>query len=257
VNPDGTVTYVPAPGFSGPVSFTYTVCDKLQPTVCSSAPINLTVSPIVILPADLLITKQVSQSVVAVGSNVTFTITVQNLGPGNAIDVSVLDTLTRNSSVQIIGAATPSKGTFNTTTGIWTVGNLSASETATLTLTVQTKAEGVLVNVASVTATGSQDPNPNNNEASSCASVPVKLCPGDEFIVTVPDKYQNVSWYKNGALYATGNSITITQLGTYSVNSTDGGCPLTGCCPILVEDGDCCPTDKCVPFVIKKTKSRL
>ncbi|GAB3540820.1 Ig-like domain-containing protein [Spirosoma fluminis] len=257
VNPDGTVTYTPAAGFTGPISFTYTVCDNLQPTSCSSAPISLTVQPAANQPADLLITKQVSQSVATVGTSVSFTITVQNLGPGSAIGVTVLDTLARNGSALLLGTPTPSKGSYNTTTGVWTVGSLSASEIVTLVLTVQIQAQGVLINTASVTATGSQDPVASNNEASSCATVPIQLCTGDEFIVTVPDRYQGVQWFRNGSAYATGNSILITQVGTYSVTSTDGSCPLTGCCPIIVEEGNCCAPDKCVPFVIKKTKSRL
>ena len=45
VNPDGTISFTPAPGFTGPVSFIYTVCAITQPTVCTSAPISLTVNP--------------------------------------------------------------------------------------------------------------------------------------------------------------------------------------------------------------------
>ncbi|WP_170061094.1 Ig-like domain-containing protein [Spirosoma aerolatum] len=44
LNPDGTFTYTPPPGFSGPVSFTYTICDKTSPTVCSRAVVGVNVS---------------------------------------------------------------------------------------------------------------------------------------------------------------------------------------------------------------------
>ncbi len=47
VNADGTIKYSPAPGFSGPVSFTYTICAPTQTTICSSAPVNLTVNALV------------------------------------------------------------------------------------------------------------------------------------------------------------------------------------------------------------------
>lgn len=257
VNANGTLNYVAAPGFSGPVSFTYTICDQLQPTVCSSAVVSLTVLSATPQPADLLITKQVSQSLVAVGSSLSFTLTVQNLGPGGAVGVSVQDALVSSSSALLQGTPTPSRGSFDATSGIWTVGNLGAGETATLVLTLIVQREGVLTNTASVTATGSQDPNAANNTASSCASVPVRLCTGEEFIASVPNTYQNVQWYRNGVLFTTGSTATITEIGVYTVTSTNGTCPISGCCPIIVESANCCPADLCVPLVIRKTRTRL
>ena len=259
VNPDGTVTYTPAPGFTGPISFTYTVCDISQPTVCSSSPISLTVQAAPNQSADLLITKKVSQAGSAVGDVVSFTVTVQNMGPGSAIGVTVTDTLLRNSTVQVQGTPAVSKGSFNAATGLWTVGDLTANETVTFVLSVRLLSEGVVVNVASVTATGSQDFNETNNMASACTSVPYILCSGESLTVSVPREYQNVQWYRNGNSTAvfTGNTVTIDLPGTYTVSSSNGSCPIAGCCPIIIQQGACCPPDACVPFVIKKTKSRL
>ncbi|WP_019987195.1 Ig-like domain-containing protein [Rudanella lutea] len=257
VNPDGTIRYTPAPGYTGPVSFSYTLCDLAQPTLCVTAGISLDVVPASNTPADLLVTKQVSQSMAAVGAAVSFTVTIQNLGPGSAVGVTALDTLTRNGAAVLQGTPTASKGSYNATSGVWTIGGLAAGESATLVLTVLIQAEGILTNTASVTATGSQDPNPANNEATACTSVPVKLCAGDEFIVSVPARYTDVRWFRNGVLFATGSSTTLTQTGIYTVESSSAGCPITGCCPIVVEAGNCCPPDLCVPFTIKKTKSRL
>ncbi len=45
VNANGTIGFVPAAGFTGPVSFTYTICDISQPSVCASAVVSLTVNP--------------------------------------------------------------------------------------------------------------------------------------------------------------------------------------------------------------------
>ena len=45
LNPNGTIGFIPAPGFTGPISFTYTICSISQPTVCASAPVSLTVNP--------------------------------------------------------------------------------------------------------------------------------------------------------------------------------------------------------------------
>jgi uncharacterized repeat protein (TIGR01451 family) len=259
VNPDKTVSFTPAPGFSGPVSFTYTICDIIQPTVCTSARVDLTIQAAPNQSADLLITKKVSQSGSAVGDVVSFTITVQNMGPGSATGVLVTDTLLRNSTVQLQGTPTPSKGSFNSTTGLWTVGDLTANETVTFVLSVRLLSEGVVVNVASVTATGSQDPNETNNTASACTSVPYVLCSGESLTVSVPREYLNVQWYRNGGSTPvfTGNTVTIDLAGSYTVSASNGSCPIAGCCPIVIQQGTCCPPDACVPFVIKKTKSRF
>ena len=46
LNPDGTVTYTPAAGFSGTDSFTYTLRDFEQPTWGSTATVTVTVNPV-------------------------------------------------------------------------------------------------------------------------------------------------------------------------------------------------------------------
>ena len=256
VNPNGTISYTPAPGFAGPVSFTYTICSNTPSGFCSSAPVQLTVLASPIPMADLAITKQVSQPVSATGSVVSFTITVQNNGPDNAIDVFVTDTLTHNNLVQLQGTPVPSKGKFDPVKGIWTVGNLTPGETVTLVLSVRLLAEGVSVNVASVTATGSQDTNLANNQASACTSVPYVLCSGKSMTASVPMQYQDVVWYRNGDAtpYGTGHSILITQEGSYSVKASNNSCPIAGCCPIIVQEEVCCAPTTCTPIVIRRTK---
>jgi uncharacterized repeat protein (TIGR01451 family) len=254
VNPDGTISYTADAGYVGQVSFTYTICDLSQPNICSSASVTIEVLPAPAQPADLLITKQVSQSSVALGSNVSFTLTVQNIGPGSAIGVSVLDSLIAADPTLLQGAPTPSQGSFNSATGLWTIGDLAAGGTATLVITVKAQAGGYLVNTASVTATGSSDPNPANNAVSACASVPVQLCNGSAFTASVPASYQDVRWFRNGVLFSTGNTVTITEIGVYTVTSISGTCPTGGCCPIIVENGNCCPPTKCVPFVVTRTR---
>ena len=44
VNPDGTVTYTPAVGFSGTDSYTYRICDTSTPAVCGSATVTVAVT---------------------------------------------------------------------------------------------------------------------------------------------------------------------------------------------------------------------
>ncbi|MFM2269910.1 MAG: hypothetical protein RL757_3351, partial [Bacteroidota bacterium] len=45
VNPDGTVTFTPAPGFSGSAVFQYSVCDNGSPVKCDTASVNINVYP--------------------------------------------------------------------------------------------------------------------------------------------------------------------------------------------------------------------
>ena len=45
INPDGTFTFIPAPGFIGETEVTYTVCDNIIPAGCSTAVLRLLVTP--------------------------------------------------------------------------------------------------------------------------------------------------------------------------------------------------------------------
>jgi hypothetical protein len=48
VNPDGTVTFTPTPGFTGTGTFKYQVCDNGLPNLCATADVNVTVTPPVV-----------------------------------------------------------------------------------------------------------------------------------------------------------------------------------------------------------------
>ncbi|ROU07236.1 DUF7507 domain-containing protein [Lysobacter enzymogenes] len=45
VNSDGTITYTPRNNFSGDDVYTYTICEKLNPTNCATAKVSVTVQP--------------------------------------------------------------------------------------------------------------------------------------------------------------------------------------------------------------------
>jgi hypothetical protein len=61
-------------------------------------------------------------------------------------------------------SATPSKGTVDTSTAVWSIGELQVGEEATLILTGTISATST--NIASITGNYS-DPNINNNTASA------------------------------------------------------------------------------------------
>lgn len=56
VNPDGTVTYTPATNYAGPDSFTYRVCDRINPIVCADATVDVTVQPNTVDAQDHIVT---------------------------------------------------------------------------------------------------------------------------------------------------------------------------------------------------------
>ncbi|MGL6298093.1 MAG: hypothetical protein ACRC1M_02890, partial [Methanobacteriaceae archaeon] len=145
--------------------------------------LNLTV--IATKKADLAITKLVNNTNPKVNDTVNFTITVTNNGPNNATNVTVTDTINYNNStnnlinsselgiIDIISVV-PSTGSYNNTSGIWNIGNLSVNSTVSMNITVRIKVTGQIINTANVTAT-QEDPNLNNNVASAVLSASQKI----------------------------------------------------------------------------------
>ena len=87
--------------------------------------------------ADLGITNGEDDTTPSVGDTVTFTVTLTNNGPLDDTGIIVTDIvpagLTYSSSVA-------DQGTYDATTGIWTVGSVANTGTATLTLKVTRRA---------------------------------------------------------------------------------------------------------------------
>jgi len=116
--------------------------------------------------ADLYVTKTVNDATPNVGDNVTFTITVDNLGPSSAQSVSLTDTLP--AGLQFVNA-TPSTGNF--AGGVWTLGTVASGATPTLTLVAKVLAPSSgpvspQKNTATATST-TPDPDPDNNTGTS------------------------------------------------------------------------------------------
>jgi hypothetical protein len=83
------------------------------------------------------------------------------------------------------------------------------------------------------------------------------LCPGEKVEARVPSTLSNVQWFKNGSTtpIATGHTVLLSDVGTYTFTAINQTCPANGCCPIIIEAGtNCCPVDLCIPFTIKKRK---
>ncbi|HEU4402866.1 MAG TPA: DUF4347 domain-containing protein, partial [Candidatus Polarisedimenticolia bacterium] len=114
---------------------------------------SVTLTPVAV--ADLSLTKSASSLTPNVGSNVTFTITVSNAGPSGATGVTVTDLLPAGFS--FVSSAGP--GTYNSGTGLWTIGAIANAGSATLTITATVLASGSYTNGAQVQASGQTDPD--------------------------------------------------------------------------------------------------
>jgi len=122
--------------------------------------------------ADVAITKSVDNTAPQASSAINYTLTVSALGPATSTGLTVIDVLP---SELTFVSSTPSIGFYSSSTGVWDIGDLSASSTASLMIRaiVNQNTDGrVIINSASITQNASSsDPNTQNNTARTSISV--------------------------------------------------------------------------------------
>lgn len=251
INSDGTFTYTPNTGYTGPDQFVYEICDNFTPKLCSQAIVFIIPKSTTTGTSDLRITKTLTgNKITTLNSTVTYTVVVRNPGPDAATNIVVKDSV--GTGLQLI-TATPNKGTFSNP--LWSISMLAAGDSAILTVTAKAISEGISNNYVRIVQLDQNDPVKSNNDASACVTVPLKLCAGQKVEASVPSTYTNVVWYKNGQQVATGNVVLFSEVGTYTFTATNTACPAAGCCPLVIEaDSNCCPVQICIPVTIKKVK---
>ncbi len=116
---------------------------------------------------DLQITKSANPDSANVGEEISYKVTVSNMGRGTAKDVAVTDSAPEGTTLV---SPEVSLGSYDQSTGVWSIGDLSPEESATLTLTVTADSPGSKTNNAEVT-TSSNDIDPGNNAASATSTV--------------------------------------------------------------------------------------
>ncbi|MDD2673239.1 MAG: Calx-beta domain-containing protein, partial [Flavobacterium sp.] len=200
----------------------YSVASTLScGSLIQSKPVTVT------LCTDLGITKTVDSSSPCVGSNVEFTIKVTDLGPNNATGVSVNDLLPAGYDFVSSNA---SIGSYNSATGIWSIGDLNNSDIVTLKVTAKVKSSGSYTNTATIVAS-QPDSNATNNTASA-ATTPISSTPpavnaGDDKslacgVITVKLDGNNPS------SSATGKWTIVTGTGGSFVSDTNQKTDFTG-----------------------------
>jgi uncharacterized repeat protein (TIGR01451 family) len=119
--------------------------------------------------ADIGIMKYASTTTPNYLDNVTFTIKAHNYGPDQATGVQVTDLLPTGLKYIL---STVTQGTYNSTSGVWIIGNINNGTTMLLTILAQIEKTGNITNTANKTGENEYDPNPNNNQDSKTLNVP-------------------------------------------------------------------------------------
>ena len=128
----------------------------------------------VTLLADLVVSKTVNTTLPDIGQNFTYTVKLRNNGPSQAYSVVVTDLLP--SGLTFV-AATTSVGSYNDTSGLWTVGTLpvrAVGQESTLTIVARAiDSVGGVTKVNTATAGGGQpEPVPGLPSTASVTVVP-------------------------------------------------------------------------------------
>jgi uncharacterized repeat protein (TIGR01451 family) len=126
-------------------------------------------------PADLAVTGAAQPATALVGSNLTFTMTVTNLGPNTASNVVFTDRLSADmnyvSAASARGSCTQSNKVVRCQ-----IDRLAAGEHATVTITVIPQFGGGILNLASVVSSAA-DPDTANNASSLVIPTLLRLPP--------------------------------------------------------------------------------
>jgi hypothetical protein len=136
----------------------------------------------------------------------------------------------------------------------WAISSLLPGESKTLTINARVIMPGISTNTAIIETLDQIDTDPTNDVAVVCVSVPIVLCQGESVELSVPSSSTNVQWYKDDVLFASGNTVLVTESGSYTNKSAENTCPTNNCCPIVVVTQLCCPAEICIPITIKKIR---
>ena len=165
MNTNGTYSFTPAPGFTGPIEIVYTVCGG-APSVCANATLHLLVTPVI--PTKILDVIKVANSAkmnLDGSFNIDFVIKVKNLTPEYIDSVLVKDDLTKvfkdTRGVSVVSIIVSGKliknnnydGISNTDLlFIQSALDAKKEDSIILTVNVQSNQSGNFVNTAIVTA---------------------------------------------------------------------------------------------------------
>lgn len=182
--------------------------------------------------ADLSLTKAVSNASPNNGATISYTLNVTNASgsPQTATGVTVEDVLPAGFTF----ASASGFGSYNSGTGVWTVGSIPAGTTRTLTITgtVNATSGATIVNSAEITASSvtDSDSTPNNGAAGeddydsasftvsgtrTAGTPPTLLCSAG----TTTHDWDSISW----SVGQTSGSYALANIGTMNFNIAISG----------------------------------
>ncbi len=222
-------------GFNGQNSlgtWTLEICDQYAADTGTfhQADLYLTQAPTAY--ADLSLAMTASTSAPTAGGTVSYTMTVTNAAgsPSSATGIVVRNILPAGLSYSSYSGF----GTYNSTTGDWTVGTLTAGQSRSVTITATVTASGgaVLVNSAEVTASGIVDIDSTVNNgvtgeddyASASVTVSGGGVAGTPPVLTCAIGTNVFDWSSNAwAAGARSNSYTVSGWGSLAFGVTTNG----------------------------------
>ena len=179
---------------------------------------------------DLTLSKVVDNSAPVTGADVIYTITVQNEGTEDATAVDVTDLLPTGVSYV---SDSPSQGSYDDATGLWSVGTLTPTSTATLAITATvTAASGTVTNASEVTGMGEPDldstPNDGKGDDHDTADISVTTAApqllsektvevydpagtGDQYAIPGNDVIYSISITNSGNIAIDNNSLFLVD----------------------------------------------
>ncbi|HEV7374416.1 MAG TPA: DUF11 domain-containing protein [Pyrinomonadaceae bacterium] len=117
--------------------------------------------------SNLAVTKTVNNATPNVGNTVTYTITLTNNGPSNATNVRLTDAVP--SGLTYVSSTPSGTTTYNSATGLWTIGALANAASATLVINATVNAgpgNNTITNTTSGLTADQFDPVSSNNVGS-------------------------------------------------------------------------------------------
>ena len=166
---------------------------------------NLT-PPVVPLGHDIAVTKVVDDTTATLNQTLTFVITATNMGPDAAANVVIEDALPAE---LVFVSANASVGSYNASTGAWTVGTLAKDASATLTI-IAVFAEGAEVDdVISNTAEYDYTDNDTSNNSDTARVT----------VVTPPLEGHDIAVTK----LVDDTTATLSQTLTFTIMATNSG----------------------------------
>ncbi|MFW0736132.1 gliding motility-associated C-terminal domain-containing protein [Flavobacterium sp. T12S277] len=189
--------------------------------------------------SDLTITNTVSNSTPNFGDQITFTVTVNNVGQGNFINTIVSDLLP--SGYDLVSASTTA-GTYNLTTQLWTIPTLNAGQSVVLTIVAEVLPSGKYLSVATVETSTPLDVDASNNSASVSVD-PICLTVYNEFTPNNDGandlfRIDCIETYPNNELKVYNRYGSLVYSKQHYENDWDGTANVSG----VINRGDMLPT---------------